>query len=170
MISKDILKDIDKHSECGVLLTIYRCAGQSGRAFPSLRRLAGILKAQDTDSPAMSKSTVCRALKELQRKQAIVRSQCRTRNGCYAANSYYVTNLVTSDPLRHTSCEGGTIIGKPISINQITEDYTMREKKSFGSYFGSAVLYTAADPFYSGMWFDGVGVRVSTDGEPFITG
>ena len=111
LVSRDILA-------YDLTLYLYRCAGRKGRAFPSLRRIAEV-------GLSMSKSTVCMALKALRLLQAIVRHKCVTRRRCHASSSYYLTNFVFSR--NQLPSEGGPKNDKPISINQITEDYTERK-------------------------------------------
>ncbi len=131
MIRKEILKyDVTASAFCN-LLFLYRCAGSSGRAFPSLRRLAGRLKLQAPGSLSMPKSTVCAALKALQKAQAVVRHLCSTKRNCLAANSYYMTNMVFSKEEARPIVKGSPIIDKPNIINQITGDYTFREEKDW---------------------------------------
>lgn len=140
------------------LLYLYRCAGPSGRAFPSLRRTAGRLK--HAVGLAMAKSTVCRTLELLRKQQAMVRHFCRTLPGCLAANSYYLTDMVISSREESACSEGGPISDTLNSINQITEDFTARDKKI------PAAAWTGRDCFCGDsadlfcFWFDGTGVRV----------
>ncbi len=47
------------------LLYLYRCAGRAGRAFPSLRQIAGRMKAVCAAGLDMAKSTVCAAARAL---------------------------------------------------------------------------------------------------------
>lgn len=60
-----------------VLLYLYCCAGRKGRAWPSLRHIAGLLEKNGKHGMDMAKSTVCRALGLLRRLQAVIRLQCR---------------------------------------------------------------------------------------------
>lgn len=159
------------------LLYIYRCAGRQGRAFPSLRRIAGLLVNAAKTGLDMAKSTVCLALKLLRHLQAVVRLRCCKLDGSYSANSYYLTDMVISDGRRATestpeeiSLVGGSpIFSKPSIINQITEDFTLREEKYGVAQFGIfANFYGDPEPE---VRFDGTGwiVLVSADDEQELT-
>lgn len=146
LISRDILTYDLTPSAFVTLLYLYCCAGRKGRAFPSLRRIA-------KRGLGMAKATVCRAIKVLRKLQAVVRNKCVTRRRCHASSSYYLTDFVFSWNQLPLS-GGGLKTDKPTTINQITEDYTMREKTE-GSYIWGLVSW----------YFDGVGVRVHAWGE-----
>ena len=155
LVCRDILAYNLTPAAFVTLLYLYRCAGRKGRAFPSLNRIA---KADLN----MAKSTVCMALKVLRLLQAIVRHQCVTRNHCYASSSYYLTNFVFSR--NQLPSEGCPKNDKPISINQITGDYT--ERKRTEKAVQTKTLRTVWDAFRtpSVCFFDGVEVRVSAWG------
>ena len=160
MIRKEILDyDLTPAAFCS-LLYLYRCAGVSGRAFPSLRRTAGCLKQAGHQGMAMAKSTVCKALAVLRQQQAMVRHLCRTLHRCLAANSYYLTDMVISDGRKSSSSEGGPIFDTLDSINQITKDFTLRKEK-FPAASGAdrENSYSYASTLFD-YWFDGTGVRV----------
>ena len=125
----------------------------------------------------MAKSTVCLALKLLRHLQAVVRLRCCKLDGSYSANSYYLTDMVISDGRRATestpeeiSLVGGSpIFSKPSIINQITEDFTLREEKYGVAQFGIfANFYGDPEPE---VRFDGTGwiVLVSADDEQELT-
>lgn len=159
MVRKEILNyNLTPAAFCN-LLYLYSCAGASGRAFPSLRRTAGRLK-RAVSGIAMAKSTVCKALEALRRQQAMVRHFCRTLPGCLAANSYYLTDMVTSDGRESASTAGGPNFDTPNYINQITKGFTLRKEKSPAAdetvweHFRSVTA-----PLFD-CWFDGTGVRV----------
>lgn len=160
MVRKEILDyDLTPAAFCN-LLYLYRCAGTSGRAFPSLRRTAGCLKQAGHQGMAMAKSTVCRALAALRKQQAMVRHLCRTLPGCLAANSYYLTNMVISDGRESVSSQGSPIFDTLDYINQITIGFTLREGKIAAAAFERLFTdysFTAHGSYY---WFDGTGVRV----------
>ena len=119
LVSRDILAYDLTPASFVTLLYLYRCAGRKGRAFPSLRRIAEI-------GLDMAKSTVCLAIKTLRLLQALVRHKCVTRCRCHASSNYYLTNFVFSR--NQLSFEGSPKNDKPISINQITGDYTWRKR------------------------------------------
>ncbi len=151
LVSRDILAYDLTPAAFVALLYLYRCAGRKGRAFPSLRRIAGL----DLD---MAKSTVCLALKALRLLQAIVRHKCMTRRRCHASSSYYLTNFVFSR--NQLSYEGGPKNDKPISSNQITGDYTWRKRKEAAgrdrSFYTDWLTCLSPSQYY----FDGIGVRL----------
>ena len=152
LVSRDILAYDLTPAAFVTLLYLYRCAGRKGRAFPSLRRIAGM-------GLDMAKSTVCLALKALRLLQALVRHKCVTRRRCHASSSYYLTDFVFSRKHFPVS-EGGPKTDKPIFINQITEDHTERKRTGVAAQVGT--LHTVQGVFWSPSpyYFDGVGVRI----------
>ena len=161
LVSRDILAYGLPPAAFVTLLYLYRCAGRKGRAFPSLRQIAEV-------GLAMSKSTVCLALKALRLLQALVRLKCMTRSHCYASSSYYLTNFVFSRN-QLLSSGGGPKNDKPISINQITEYHTERKRTEGAACVRSLHVFWATYYFPSMYFFDGEGVRVSALGEQEIT-
>lgn len=158
------------------LLFIYRCAGREGRAYPSLRRIAGLLANCVGGSLDMAKSTVARALAELRCLQAIVRHRCWTKRSYYAANSYYLSDMVISDGRQSHQDEpdefpmgGSPIFDKLRFNNQITGAYTLEEEEKGVGQFGT--LHKTPGWFDEGedYWFDGVGVKVFSCGEQDLT-
>lgn len=154
LISRDILAYDLTPAAFANLLYIYRCAGRKGRAFPSLKRIAGV-------GLDMAKSTVCLALKALRVLQAVVRHHCVTSRRCFASNSYYTTDHVVSRTEQLPSNGGSPKFDKPNIINQLTEDFTLREDKYGVAQFGR--LHNFGDGFGENRFFvyDGVGVKVS---------
>lgn len=160
MVRREILSyDLTPAAFCN-LLYLYRCAGVSGRAFPSLRRTAGCLKQFSQQGLAMAKSTVCRAMAVLRRQQAMVRYRCRTMPGCLAANSYYLTDVVISDGRDSSPSEGGPIFDTLDSINQITKDFTLRKEKFPAASGADRENFCSYATALYDYWFDGTGVRV----------
>lgn len=148
------------------LLYLYRCGGRKGRAFPSLRRIAGKLKAAGKAGLDMAKSTVCRALKALRLAQAVVRHRCSTRQGCYAPNSYYLTDMVLAGGTGTGSAgEGSPKFGKPNFINQITGAFTEREREKGVAQFGNLYRFCSGYGLERSLYFDGTGVVVSAADE-----
>ena len=152
LVSRDILAYDLTPAAFLTLLYLYRCAGRQGRAFPSLNRIskAGL---------NMAKSTVCMALKALRLLQAVARHKCVTRNHCHANSSYYLTNFVFSR--NQLPSEGGPKNDKPISINQITGDYTERKRTKGASQIVDSPAIGSAFHAPAPYIFDGVGVKVS---------
>lgn len=148
LISRDILAYNLTPAAFGNLLYLYRCAARSGRAFPSIHRIAKHLD--------MAKSTVGAALNVLRTIQAIVRHHCISRRHSYSCNSYYPTDHVFSRRELST-CEGSPNSDKLSIINQITKDLTLREEKYGSTQFDCLPSPFADFPFYH----DGMGVRVS---------
>lgn len=107
-----------------VLLFLYHKARRDGRAYPSLRQIAGLLRDVSKQGLNMSKSTVCAALRALCDLCAAIRLRCKTRRGCYAASSYLLTNVKSTS--NSVVTEGSTIFDKPTVINQITKELTLR--------------------------------------------
>lgn len=158
------------------LLFIYRCAGREGRAYPSLRRIAGLLANCVGGSLDMAKSTVCRAMAVLRRLQAVVSRQCICRHKGLSCNSYYPTDMVVSDgrqSRQNKSNEfamgGSPILSKHRIINKITGALTWEEEEKGVGQFGT--LHKNPGWFDEGedYWFDGVGVKVFSCGEQDLT-
>ena len=160
LVSRDILAYDLTPAAFVTLLYLYRCAGRKGRAFPSLRRIAGL-------GLDMAKSTVCLALKVLRLLQAVVRHKCVTRNRCYASSSYYLTNFVFSR--NQLPSEGSPKNDKLNIINRITRDNTKRKRTESATQNGSFRTlwrFLWALPAY---YFDGVGVKVYASEEHNLT-
>lgn len=152
LVSRNILAYDLTPATFVTLLYLYRCAGRKGRTFPSLRRIA-------TVGLAMSKSTVCLALKALRLLQALVRHKCMTYRRCHSCSSYYLTNFVFSR--NQLPSEGGPKNDKPISINQITGEYTERKRTESATQDGTLCAVRGTFCSISLYYFDGVGVAVS---------
>ena len=160
MVRKEILSyDLTPAAFCN-LLYLYRCAGTSGRAFPSLQRTAGCLKQATHKGLAMAKSTVCRALAVLRKQQAMVRHLCRTLNGCLAANSYYLTDMVISGRREFVSSQGSPIFDTLNYITQITRDYTLREEKNWLSLVDTLTAQHSVGKYLRPCYASGDGVLV----------
>ena len=157
LVSRDILAYDLTPASFVTLLYLYRGAGRKGRAFPPLRRIAEV-------GLAMSKSTVCLALKALRLLQALVRHKCITRHRRHSSSSYYLTNFVFSrNQLLFSG--GGSKNDKPISINQITEDNTERKKIEDASPVGNVCTSRGFLWSLCQYCFEGMGVRVSVTDE-----
>lgn len=176
LLRREILNHDMTPAALSVLLFLYRCGGRSGRAFPSIRHIAGKLSAQCRKGLDMAKSTVARALAELRCLQAIVRHRCWTKRSCYAANSYYLSDMVISDGRQSHQDEpdefpmgGSPIFDKLRFNNQITGAYTLEEEEKGVGQFGT--LHKTPGWFDEGedYWFDGVGVKVFSCGEQDLT-
>lgn len=128
-----------------VLLFLYRCAGRNGRAFPSIRYIAGTWRDKTGKGLCMAKSTVLRALKHLAKLQLIEKRTCEAENGGLCDNSYYMTNMVlhhvsavvcsivhTNTPTAEIHHGGGFIFGEASLINKITKRISIgKEKRCF---------------------------------------
>lgn len=135
LISAAILdKDLTPAAFC-VLLFLYRCAGRTGRAFPSIRYIAGAWRDKTGRGLCMAKSTVLRALKHLIKLQLIAKRTCEAEDGGLRDNSYYMTDLVmrhvpvaatcsgvhTDTPTAVFHHGGGFIFWEASLINKITQ-------------------------------------------------
>lgn len=170
LLKREILNYNLTPSGLANLLFLYRCGGRRGRAFPSIRHIAGLLKKAGKSGLDMAKSTVCQALKALRLAQAVVRRHCSTQRSCYACNSYYLTDMViTGGTKRCISGGGSPFFDKHKIINQITGDFTERKEKYGAGQFGNLPKSESTDFVESMFCFDGVGVRVSASGEPDLT-
>ncbi len=170
LLKREILRYKLLPSTLANLLFLYRCAGRKGRAFPSIRHIAGKLKSKEKANLDMAKSTVCLALKALRLTQAVVRHHCSTKRGCYAANTYYLTDMVISGGAdRRLSGEGSPKFSKHRIINQITEGFTKRERKKGVGQFGDLHSFDLDFSWMKPLYFDGTGVIVSLCDEPDLT-
>lgn len=141
LISSAILDmDLTPAAFC-VLLFLYRCAGRTGRAFPSIRYIAGAWKEKTGKGLYMAKATVLRALKSLAKLQAVCKCYCKTKEGDFGNNSYFMTDMVlayTSARSAHNSdtganslaasavSGGGIIFWEASHSNKITGVYMKR--------------------------------------------
>lgn len=65
-----------------VCLCLFQQAGNSGRAFPAIRRIAQLL--------GMGCATVCRALAVLRNRRLALVLHCKKRNRAFSTNSYFL--------------------------------------------------------------------------------
>lgn len=141
--------------EFATALHIYRLAGRTKRAYPSLRRFARQID--------RSKSGICRALRMLELRQIVNRNQCKKANRAYTSSSYYPIDWVRGDACR----EGGLKFEQPQVINKITGDCLRGENKvrfrefgSFTKYGGAFDGFTRPAAISQQLYFDGTGVKV----------
>ena len=160
LVRKEILDYDLTPSAFANLLFLYRCAGREGRAFPSIRRIAGRLKIVQAVCLDMAKSTVCVALKALRLTQAVVRHYCRTKKKCFSSNSYYMTNMVVSTPAKSLD-RGCPKSDKHSIINQITRAYKERKEKYCVEQFGNLPKLGIEFVDIPAYEFDGVGIRIN---------
>lgn len=151
------------------LLFLYLCGSREGRAFPSLRHIAGQLLQAGKAGLDMAKSTVCLAVKALHKVHSIIRLRCRTAANSYAANSYLLTDLVISGRRGASNVKGSPKFDKHRDITKITGAFTEREIKYGVAQFGNLHNLDRAVDVISEFWFDGTGVRVSATGEHDLT-
>lgn len=168
LVRKEILDYDLTPSAFANLLFLYRCAGREGRAFPSIRRIAGRLKNVQAACLDMAKSTVCAALKMLRLTQAVVRRHCRTMRNYFSSNSYFLTNMVVSNSADSVD-RGSPKSDKHSIINQITGGYKKREEKYCVAQFGNLHSFGAWFTGESAFEFDGIGVRVVAVEESDLT-
>lgn len=149
-----------------VALYIYKTAGRIGRSWASLRAVAGRLD--------LSRATICRALKLLRELQLLSRVFCLKVNHAYSCNSYYPTSWVrpggASEDEKIFLQGGGLIFSEHQVINKITEGFIKRERKKGVGQFGKLHSFWMDNLLSDPYFFDGVGVKVSTQGEPSLTG
>ncbi len=130
-------------------LEVYALSGRKGRSWLSLRRTASKLR--------MSLSTVCKALGQFLRTQAVSKLRCRKNNRSYACNSYYPVDFVRGDAPKN---------GQLFVINKITDGVNSekRKKVSANSAFlpNFEWLSWQDRPWY----WEGKAIRVSACDEP----
>ncbi len=72
-----------------VLLYVCLCAGNKRRAYPSITKIC--------DALDMARSTVCRALQQIKQLACVVVQLCRKVNGCMAASSYHLVQMLAAN-------------------------------------------------------------------------
>ena len=82
LISREIFDWSLTHSAFCVCLCLFQQAGNTQRAFPSIRRIARLL--------GMGCATVCRALEAVRKLRAILVLRCKKRNRVFSSNSYHL--------------------------------------------------------------------------------
>ena len=129
------------HASFSVLIYLYRCAGRSGRAYPSLRHMADKLR-----GCGASKASVCRALAMLEEELTLIRRECRRMRRDLSCNSYFLTDMVISGktsavPAAASDAStagkepvffqlwGGLKLGKLPGINKITGVSILRKRE-----------------------------------------
>ena len=93
LIPRNILSYAVTASCFVVMLYLYRCAGRRNRAYPSIRYMAGELKARETGC-GVSKASVCRALAILKKLRFFVKLMCHRLRGDLASTSYMPFGIV----------------------------------------------------------------------------
>ncbi len=180
LIASDLMDIESTPAGFCVLIFLYRCAGRTGRAFPSIRYIAGAWREKTGRGLEMSKSTVLRVLKRLASCQAFVKNLCQGKAGDLRCNSYYLTGMVPAkvETTAQTQqlfvqdffdVDGGSIFPGAILSNKITGASIKRKEKYGVREFGSLHSF-GADFFMEQLfYFDGIGVKVSASGEPNLT-
>ncbi|MBQ9168529.1 MAG: hypothetical protein IJX67_09010 [Oscillospiraceae bacterium] len=171
LIPRSILRRKVTGSCFTVMLCLYRRAGRDGRAYPSIRYIAGARK-DKLGGCGVSKASVCRALQLLKKLRFFISLPCERRRGDLSCNSYLLTAMVgvnaraaegasapsakplvplvaegTPDP---ASCLGGGLkIDTLDSSNKITGDSYLEEKDKGVFKFGT--LYKTLDRLRKGF-------------------
>ena len=163
LIPRSILRKKVTGSCFAVMLCLYRRAGRDGRAYPSIRYIAGARK-DKLGGCGVSKASVCRALQFLKKLRFLICLPCQRRHGGLSCNSYLLTAMVgvttaTAQPLEQASggdtappafCpEGGLKIDTLDSSNKITGDSYLEEKDKGVFKFGT--LYKTLDCLRKGF-------------------
>lgn len=171
LIPRSILRRKVTGSCFTVMLCLYRRAGRDGRAYPSIRYIAGARK-DKLGGCGVSKASVCRALQFLKKLRFFISLPCERRRGGLSCNSYLLTEMVGAkarttraasvspeQPLDQPSAEGtpppaffpggGLKIETHSSINKITGDSYFEEKDKGVFKFGT--LYKTLDCLRKGF-------------------
>lgn len=82
LIPREIFSWSLTHSAFCVCLCLFQQAGNTKRAFPSIRRIARLL--------GMGCATVCRALEAVRKLHTILVLRCKKRNRVFSSNSYHL--------------------------------------------------------------------------------
>ena len=121
MLPLDLLGYALTPAAFGVLLYLYRCAGQEGRAFPSRRRIGRFLD--------MAKSTVGAALAALKDLGLFIRCRCLRRRGDFSMNSYHMTNMAIAGASSQEAPAISSAMGVGRNLN-----YASQEQDNGGFY------------------------------------
>lgn len=98
LIPAEILKEDLTPGAFAVLLYLYRCAGRTNRAYPSLRYMAN----DQGRCPGIAKATVCRAVAALKKlKHLLDVQQCKHTEKSFRANSYILYVMVLAKKIVH---------------------------------------------------------------------
>lgn len=145
LIPRSILASPVTHSCFAVMLYLYRRAGRTGRAYPSIRNM--------TDAEqgcGVSKASVCRALLVLKSLGFFIKLFCQRVRGDLSCNSYYLTCMVIKNGRPQSDCEateevrpsahisdlGGLKSDKLPRINKITGISILRRREKGVGQFG----------------------------------
>lgn len=144
LIPCSILKAAVSHSCFSVMLYLYRCAGRTGRAYPSIRTMANEL-----NGCGASKASVCRALAALKELGFFIKLLCQKIRGDLSCNSYYLTDMVRknghpepvveatdSDAHIDSPVGGGLKLSNHPWINKITGVSILRSREKGVGQFG----------------------------------
>lgn len=163
LIPRSILRRKVTGSCFTVMLCLYRCAGRDGRAYPSIRYIAGARK-DKLGGCGVSKASVCRALLLLKKLRFLICLPCYCRHGGLSCNSYLLTAMVgattaTAQPIDQVSgrdtpapvsCPGGGLkIDTLLSNNKITGDSYLEGKDKGVFKFGT--LYKTLERLRKGF-------------------
>lgn len=171
LIPRSILRRKVTGSCFTVMLCLYRCAGRDGRAYPSIRYIAGARK-DKLGGCGVSKASVCRALQLLKKLRFLICLPCQRLHGGLSCNSYLLTEMVGAkagavraalmspeQPLVQPSAEsalppfsrlrGGLKISTLVSNNKITGDLYLEGKDKGVFKFGT--LYKTLDRLIKGF-------------------
>ena len=171
LIPRSILRRKVTGSCFTVMLCLYRRAGRDGRAYPSIRYIAGARK-DKLGGCGVSKASVCRALQLLKKLRFLISLPCQRRQGGLSCNSYLLTEMVgmkagavrtaSASPeqplgqpsgegtLPPASCMGGGLKNKTLdSSNKITGDSYLEGKDKGVFKFGT--LYKTLDCLRKGF-------------------
>jgi DNA-binding transcriptional regulator YhcF (GntR family) len=95
LIPREIFNWSLTHSAFCVCLCLFQQAGNTMRAFPSIRRIARLL--------GMGCATVCRALDTVRKLRAILVLRCKKHNRVFSSNSYYLCVECKGEIKTHTA-------------------------------------------------------------------
>lgn len=167
LIPRSILRRKVTGSCFTVMLCLYRCAGRDGRAYPSIRYIAGARK-DKLGGCGVSKASVCRALQLLKKLRFLICLPCLRRHGGLSCNSYLLTAMVgiaatPAQPLVQASggdapapasCVGGSLKNDTLdSNNKVTWGSYLEEKRK-GVFYLQHVVQTI-----QGIWKKFAGLK-----------
>lgn len=160
LIPRSILQTRVTGSAFAVMLYLYMCAGREGRAYPSIRHIAGSRK-DESEGCGVSKASVCRALALLKKLKFIIKLACQTVRGKLCCNSYLPTGIVpgkirvlqpalcTADqgdlPFSTACLDSGLKNRTHLPTNKITRNFILRKSKK--GVFNYSTLYKYLDRF-----------------------
>ena len=150
LIPRSILQKKTTGAAFTVMLYLYMCAGREGRAYPSIRHIAGCRK-DGVGGCGVSNASVCRALALLKKIRFIIKLACQTMTGKLCCNSYLPTGIIPGKirkprpalcgpdqeelPFSADCLDSGLKNRTHPLTNKITKDYILRKREKVSTIY-----------------------------------